>query len=82
MSDLKQPPPHPTLPESPVERHGTGMGGNLDENLRVGQHRVSDHDADNHTRGRDAKRTAQRTARSTAPTGKGTLPPTGKDAKG
>lgn len=72
MSNFKQSPPqHTSLPEKPIERPGSGMGANHDENLRVGQHRVSDQDADNHTRGRDAKRLAQRTARSTAPTGKG-----------
>jgi hypothetical protein len=33
-------------------RTGSGMGANNDENLRQGQHKVSDHDRDNGGQGR------------------------------
>lgn len=34
-------------PKGTTVRDGSGMGGNPNENLRTGQHRVSDGDADN-----------------------------------
>ncbi len=38
-------------------RQGSGMGGNPDENIRTGQHRVSDRDADNPgSRGKDGRK--------------------------
>ncbi|MES2639831.1 MAG: hypothetical protein V4850_10125 [Myxococcota bacterium] len=58
MSNPKTPDsPKPANPAGNNPTHpGSGMGGNTDENLRQGQHRVSDHDGDNRRGAKDGRK--------------------------